>query len=174
MGEPRDLGVRAQLRIDTGRLPGGRYHLSPGLKAESEFIREGMYHHGSQATLSKSVSMARKLGRQKSERWGLSCQVEECGLCPGAVGGPGSLSQKHHCSVLREAGSPGSQQVWDQGERARAFELEGPPGPLWSSRVESWVCLRITWAACKDADFPSLIPRELTGRPGMGPRDLQV
>lgn len=42
MGEPRDLGVRVQLRRDTGRLPGGRYDLSPGLKAESEFIREGI------------------------------------------------------------------------------------------------------------------------------------
>lgn len=42
----------------------------PGLKAESEFHREGMSRHGSQATWSNPWLLAHRLGRKNSEGQG--------------------------------------------------------------------------------------------------------
>lgn len=81
----------------------------------------------------------------------MGCQVEEYGLCPWAVGSPGGLFQKSHCSGPWRGREPQkSAEVVGQGEGAPP-----PQGLLSPAECDVDVILRITLVVCKDADSPT-------------------
>lgn len=82
--------------------------------------------------------LAHGLGRKNSEAGASGCQVEECRLGLGAGVVPGGLSETSLQWSSEREGALGVRVV-GQGEGARAFRLEGPPGALESSRA--WLVL---------------------------------